>query len=275
MLSDARALEGLSPYLVATPALQARLTERPLGLGVPRGHCFDPTRRASAPFLSRLEQLDQVVSGPLAMAMPRWAFYDCAELPGLVCGFASSAGSVPERLREVWPLEARNGPVPLSMCMAVPMLQRDRWLAYVLCDLHEALPGATPPPLRIPSLALACDLTGARRMQGVTQWSSSKLAALASFAPLSLRAAWVPAHSVPATCVVEFDAGAAAIADALAAPQRELAARPRWLDVGDPSALEMLQRELEAGAEPSILGAPRRRGGSRVVPLSPEAWEPA
>ncbi len=132
----ARALEGLSPYLVATPALQARLSERPLGLAVPPGHCFDPTRRASAPFLSQLEQLDQVVSGPLAMAMPRWAFYDCAELPGLVCGFASSAGSVPERLREVWPLEARNGPVPLSMCMAVPMLQRDRWLAYVLCDLQ-------------------------------------------------------------------------------------------------------------------------------------------
>lgn len=254
--------------MVATGVLQAAVAPCPLGLQLGPELCLDPTRQGSAQFLRRLERLDRIVYGPFAMAMPRWAFYDCAELPGLVCGFACEADAMPARLRETAWLDAVDGPVPLSMCVTLPTLDPGRWLTYVLCDVHEALPGLTPPSLRVLSLALACALTGARNMQAVTQWASSKLAALARFAPLRLDAAWVPAHSLAATCVVSFDADSPAIERALEASEPQLPSRPRWLDVGNARGLEALQRELEAGAELHILGPPRHRGAALCVPLS-------
>lgn len=268
-----RTLAGHAPYLVASVELQERLNTTPLGLSIAPEHRFDPTRRASVPFLRRLEQLDRLTYGPLGMATPRWALYDCAALPGIVFGLGRAAAGLSDQVARALHLGESDGPelAPASMFVAVPMLEQEHWLGYALCDVYEAFPGASPPGLRIVTLALAADLLGIRRLSATTQWASTKLRVYARFAPLVLRAAWLPVHSWSATCAFTFEVDEDRLAHALGGVGTQSVGDGRGavelVDVCDSSRLVALQRDLEAGRRVEIVGPPEERGALLLVPI--------
>jgi hypothetical protein len=263
-----RTLERHCPYVVAVASLQRRLAASPLGLEIPGQGRIDPTRRDAAPFLRLLERLDALTYGPLNLAMPRWAFYDCAELPGIIFGLGRRRSDVPAGLAGALGVpDDYSGVVPVSMCMAVPTLEEHHWLTYALCDLSEALPTAAASGLRLLSLALALDLLAARRVTGTTQWASPKLRVHARFAPLWLRAAWVPAHTEPATCTFRYDVDPERIAHALRTEPFAASEPAARLDVADAAALRALQEDLEGGRRVAIAGPPEERGALLCVPL--------
>jgi len=264
-------LKGHRAYVVATPGLQRRLERAPLGLTIDPELRFDPLRRASADFLGRVERLDGLAYSARGLAMPRWAFYDCAELPGVIFGLAVAAGDLAPAARSALAV-ARDDEayVPTSIFLAVPMLEAGHWLGYGLCDLHEVSPGASHPGLRLLTLALALDLLAARRLTGTMQWSSPRLHAWARFAPLGVRAAWVPAHSEPATCAFRFDVTPGRLARALQPAPIECPPEAELVDVGDPAVLLGLQRAIESGREVAIVGAPAERGAFHCVPIRVE-----
>ena len=66
---------------------------------------FDPMKLRSGPFLNILQHLDELTFGAIGMTMPRWVFYDCAEVPGGIFGFARPAAELDE-----WVLRALNVP---------------------------------------------------------------------------------------------------------------------------------------------------------------------
>ena len=106
-----RILERCEPYVVATRKLQARLDLEPLGLPIIPEHRFDPLRVSSAPFLDRVQTLDALTYGPVGMAMPRWALYDCAEMAGALVGLGTRAAHLPARLRKTFAIPERlRGP---------------------------------------------------------------------------------------------------------------------------------------------------------------------
>jgi hypothetical protein len=258
------------PYLVATPALQQRLCLCPLGQDFASAHVFDPMRRASAPFLDRLEQLDAATFGREGMAMPRWAFYDCAELPGAVLGLAARTQEVPEALRRNFGNVDGADLLPLSMYMAIPTLTEHEWLGFSLCafELDERFLGAA---IDVATLALSVATLRAQQVTGTLQWGSRHLSATARFAPLSVLAAHLPAHTRAATCVFRFDVDAARIERALgdaAQPSGDI----QWLPAADTQMHQAAQMRIEAGERASVVGLPETRDGTQYVPLR---WEAA
>jgi hypothetical protein len=242
------------PFVAATAALQARLDLAPLGSPVRAEDRFDPTRVASAPLLARLERLDALRYGALGMKSPRWALYDCAELPGAIAGFGASARDLTPALRAALEVgEDDEGLVPVSMVVATPMLEGGRWLVYAMCALDGTLSAA---------LAMTLALLRARRAVVTTQWSSSDVEALAGFAPLEVLAAWLPAHDHPATCALELSvdtARPAPLPDAATPPSTAWPPNTpwppstTWFDVRDDRALQQLQDDLEAGVTARIV----------------------
>ncbi len=262
-------LETCEPYLVASP-LGAAAEPRPGPPGVRLGalNRLDPHRVANAPFLTLLQRLDEKNYGPADMALPRWAFYDCGEVPGGLFGFARPVEQVPQSLRDAIGIEpGYRGLVPLSMLLAIPMLRPGEWHVYGLCAVDEAAAEALQGPLLL-QLTLAVGLTvlGVQRAYGAAQWGSSELAAHGRFAPLELLTAWTPAHSHPDTLTWRFEISPKRVAAALAngpdsaGDQRDTG----WVDGDDETALKALQARLEAGQRFQITGPPRRGGMGEV-----------
>ncbi|MFO0760351.1 MAG: hypothetical protein U0359_27970 [Byssovorax sp.] len=234
----------LCPYVVATSAVAAHLDLAPLGQLIAPEHTFDPLLRASAPFLHRVEQLDDAEYTPQGMAMPRWALYDCAELPGLICGLGEPGD---EGLR------------PLSMMLAVPMLGERRWLVYSIASPQAHL--------RFATLALGLGLIRAGEINATLQWSSPELPVYAHFAPLTLRAARLLSHDVPATCMIRFEVDPDRIEHAIADTDADPPGA-EVLDVRDHAVLDRLAHAIEEGREVQIVGHPRREDNALLVPLS-------
>lgn len=241
----------LEPWVVATPGLRARLAERTLGFHRTELAWHDPTRRASQALLDQLERFDELTFGPHGLRMPRWAFYDCAELPGAVFGFSGSPAALPDKTRSLLPEATET--FPFSMCMATPMVTAGEWLIYSISSLFELTPGEDAVELGVETLALALGALSPRRVHGTMQWRSPSLAAHARFAPLEVRSAWVPAHTHAATCVFAFDVDAARIERALAGGTAE-GEGAFSIDPEDHLGLERLQVRLEAGARLDVCG---------------------
>lgn len=211
------------PFVIATSGLVPRLNLS----AVAEADRFDPTRVESAAILDSVERLDRRSYGQLSM--PRWAQYDCVELPGMMFGLGDGE-----------PLE------PTAIVLAVPTLAPRHWAVHSVAgdDAAEALAGA------IAALRL-------ERVTGITQWSSPTLAVHAKWAPLMLRSAWTPAHSEPRTCVFDYDV-----------LRNEPPAPSRFLDAADDDALRAIQAEIEAGTRFVVTG-PEDGGRVPIAEVTP------
>lgn len=264
----ARILDQLSPYLVATSDLVARLDVAPLGVEVAEANRVDPTKAASGPFLDLVERLDVLTFGPAGLGMPRWALYDCGELPGLVFGLGMPAENLRRRVRRALEVpDEYAGLVPLSMFICIPMLGEDRWHGHTVCSINEVSPGVTQPCVGLLSVALALTSLRARKLRCSTLWASPKLEVFSHYAPARLQASLLPAHTDAATCVFDVEVSPERVAASLASEPVTPTAE-RWLDIHDEAALEALQAEIEAGEPWCLMGPPVARGPLVRVPLA-------
>ena len=274
-------LRDHAPYLVARPGLVALLERRPLGLAIDPHWTFDPTRVDSADFLALIARLDCLAFGAAGLSMPRWALYDCAELPGAIVGLAQPATSLSRRLREVMNIaDDYRGPVPVSMQITVPTMDgitghAGTALAHTLASLNDAVPGVTRPGITSLTLELAAALWPTQVFMTTAQWASPKLSSYARFAPLRLLAAHLPSHSEPRTAVFAFetrdDEGASLVPSRRAATRLEVDAFAgpveSPLDPWQSGATEALQERIEAGERWAIIGPPRQVAASMRVPI--------
>ncbi len=241
---------GLEPYLIATEPLWARIDSRPMGVRLRDERLYDPTKRSSEAFVDLIDRVDVMTFGPLGMRMPRWAIYDCAELPGAIVGLGAPYDKLPEQLRS----EIAPAPfVPFTMCMATPMVAEDHWLVYSISSLLELVPGYDVDTTSAETLAISLALLRVKRATGTIQWGSHRLAAHTRFGPLDVRAAWVPAHTHPATCVFEWSVDEANLKRALSPP----AASPDdafVVEEANLDGLKTLQKRIEAGEALELVG---------------------
>lgn len=233
--------EGLEPYAVARSALEER--------GRHRLAHVDPTRTSSAPFLRSLERLDRLIYSPSGMATPRWALYDCAELPGAVFGLAAPLEHLPAQARSALAAPGQEGSVPLNAVVAIPTVEADHWLVYAVCGLAEVVDTGFP-DLRAETLRAALLWLGAREVSAVCRWAGDRIALHLTNGSLELRAAWMPSHDQPATCCLHYTT------DAIEPPE---SATHDWVSGTDAEALRELQSKIERGHRYSIVDA---RAGS-------------
>jgi hypothetical protein len=236
-------LGHLTPYVVATHAVAAHLDLSPLGQIIAPEHLFDPLHRGSAPFLHRIEDIDRAEFGAAGMIIPRWALYDCAELPGLITGLGH---------------QDEQGFCPLSMMIAIPMMGHRRWLIYgMACPTTH---------LRFATMALGLGLVRAGEINFTTQWASPELSVVAHFAPLELRAARFLIHDIPQSCMLRFTVDPDRIEQAIAGTEIDTPGA-ELLDVLDDAVLERLQRAIAAGQAVQLVGQPQREGAALKVPF--------
>lgn len=176
----------------------------------------DPLRTASAPLVAAIARIE---------GGPRWVTFDCAALPGAIVGLAG------------------DDDAPLAIVAATPLLAAGGWFLSRLTTVD-----ARAAPER-EVLDVALRVLAPARVVAAAPWGSAALAAYVARGPLRVRAAWLPGHSEPATCVFELAAGA------------EVADPPRAVNV---ARLPALQRAIERGARPllvapALLADERRR----------------
>jgi hypothetical protein len=142
VLENPRLLERLRPYVVATEDHQARFDLAPFGLSIRPDARFDPLREASTTFLEMLRKLDTATFGPEGMPMPRWVFFDGAELPGGIAGYGEDAAAVPPETRALLGVPAGyTGLVPYAMFIAIPTHESGIWMAHNLASIARMVPG--------------------------------------------------------------------------------------------------------------------------------------
>lgn len=277
-------LDELVPYVVATPFNLPQLDLAPFGLRIPAANVIDPLRLDSEPFLTLLHRLDGLTFGPEGMPMPRWVFYDCAELPGAIFGLARPAATVWPELRSFMGVPADyDGLVPLSMYIAIPMHQPGVWFGHNLASLA---------PVIAKERLAACDLSGLGSLTkglalrcfrttgfwAATQWQSSALFIHVKFGPLSLATAYTPAHSTAETLTYGFAVTDDKLRASMGDQTIKLLRPPAdfWIDGDDVAAMQALQARIEGGERFCVPCSPQKNPTMRVpiarVPGTNQRW---
>lgn len=265
-------LARLRPFVVAIEEHRAAFDCAPFELEIRPKDRFDPLRVDSAPFLELLRRLDGATFGPEGMPMPRWVFFDGAELPGGIVGFGANAAELLPTTREALRVEpGYEGLVPLSMFIAIPTHEPGVWMAHNLASMAPQVPNEGLEGLGGLTKGYGLAVYRARRQIGATQWNSTALSIHVRLGPLELASAWTPAHSEPWTLTygVSIDESrllnlARDPAGKIEAPAPEL-----WVDSDDHALMRELQRRIEAGERFVIAGKPDSLGHERArVPVA-------
>ncbi|MGM0578570.1 MAG: hypothetical protein ACQEXJ_22790 [Myxococcota bacterium] len=262
-------LEDHPTFVVGTPDNLAHLDTSPFGVDVE--HAIDPLRTSSALFLDLLQRLDALTFGPEGMPMDKWVFYDCAELPGFIYGFAVPAGDLTHHERDVFSLPpGYDGPVPLSMYIAIPMHEEGAWFGHNLASLNRTFPERRLDYLGTVTKAMALKAFRVERFYGATQWTSKALYLHTKFGALDLHTTWTPAHSMPETTTYGFEVTDDCLRAAMGDPDVTLPrpAPDTWLDAEDAEGMKLLQHDIEAGARYQLVSAPSIQAGRLVHPIA-------
>lgn len=189
---------------------------------------LDPMR---APDADLIGPLQPPIDGPEEIAIPRWAVYDCAEVPGAVIG----------QLRE--PIESPcDRPLdPLALVVATPHAEAGDWHLYGLTVRRAERP---IDEVRCSIIAAAIELLAARRVTLTVPWTSPLLAQLAGTGPTEVLAARTLLHGP----------GAVALVAVWSKDRWDGAARAQRVQLGAAGLADRVELGLDAG-ERFILAA--------------------
>jgi len=268
---NATLLARLRPFVVAIAEHREAFDCAAFGLPIAVANRIDPLCAASAPFLELLRRLDAATFGPEGMPMPRWVFFDGAELPGGIVGFGAPVSELAPSTLTLLRVEPDfDGLVPLSMFIAIPTHEPSIWMAHNLASMAPQVPHEGLDGLGGLTKAYGLAVYRARRQIGATQWNSSALSIHVRLGPLELLSAWTPAHSEPWTLTYGVDLSDARLlnlardpAGVVDTPEVDL-----WVDSQDHALQRDLQGRIERGERFQIVGKPELVGHERLrVPV--------
>ncbi|MCA9562596.1 MAG: hypothetical protein KC561_03860 [Myxococcales bacterium] len=273
-ISNPRILETCVPYIVVCPWTIHHLDTMPFGVKVERENLIDPTKLSTRTFARLLQQLDRLTFGPEGMPMPRWVFYNCAEVPGAIMGFGRPASQLTDTQRAALEVpDEYDGLVPFSMFIAIPMLPSGDWMAHNLCSMNAVFPELELNGLATVTKAFGLAVYRARILYGATQWHSRALHIHTKFGNLDLVTAYTPAHSEHMTLTYRVEVSLNGLLNACGDPSASIE-RPEpefWLDAADEAHAIQMQDQIEAGTRYQIVGPPQMSGDSVRLPLVTKA----
>src|SRR4051812_11969914 len=100
----------------------------------------NPLRMDEVDFADMILRLESRAFAASNMPMPRWVFYDCAIMPGMVAGFAiHRSKATPEMLEVLQPMASTEW-IPISLFITIPTVTEREWVAHNLCSINSLLP---------------------------------------------------------------------------------------------------------------------------------------
>ena len=159
-------------------------------------YIVDPLSPENLSFVKLQMKVDSVMFGKLFT--PKWAFYNCGIMPGLITGFAMRRDKIPQEIQHVYESEQEQEWVPLSLFVVIPCVGVGQWAAHNLCSLNELFPkGKKLRGLGFLSKAFGLWYASIDWLYGVTQWNSHALKLHANFGDFELISSYNPFHNFP------------------------------------------------------------------------------
>lgn len=158
---------------------------------------YDCTHTNSSSFFEALRTLDKVSFGDQAMVMDKWVLYDCAAMPGAITGYCVKKNELGKITHESsflneFKIDSRSEFIPISMFIAIPMLESHSWFAHNLCSIGSRI-GIKGLGLRTKELGI--NILNIRELYGATQWGSSAIHIHSQLADMRLVTSHTPNHT--------------------------------------------------------------------------------
>jgi hypothetical protein len=186
-------IKKLKPFVVSYSKNLLDLDFERLNFEIPDELKIDPLKMESRNFIELLYRMDELTFGGQGMGMPRWVMFDCAVMPGFVFGFAMSKEDLSQKDHELFG-DIQCDYVPLSMYIALPMLENNTWFGHNLSSLNNILEQSLS-GLGLLTKHSALKLFDVRTLYGATQWNSPALNIHLQLGDLILESAYTPIHS--------------------------------------------------------------------------------
>lgn len=156
----------------------------------------NPLDLKELPFAEGVYQLEWKSFGDKDMAIPRWAFYDCAAMPGFIAGFAGRTSKLPKKILDILGYSTEQEWCPLSLFIIIPTMHKGEWVAYDLCAINSLLPRDEQYyGMGFLSKAFALWYANVEQCSGMTQWGSPALRLHSHYGHLEMIGAYAPLHT--------------------------------------------------------------------------------
>lgn len=193
--------DGIRPYVflrqanrIARPGLHQLnwFTDDPL--------VKDSQKMAERDFTAQIINLENRVFGAAGLAMPKWVFYDCGVMPGVVAGYAMKRSHAPRSFLEITQPESSSEWIPLSLFIIIPTMTQGEWVAHNLSSINSALPeGERLWGLGFMSKAFGLWYSNIDICCGMTQWRGPAIRLHSHYGDMQILTAYTPSHSVAET----------------------------------------------------------------------------
>jgi hypothetical protein len=157
---------------------------------------LEPTKLENLSFGEAILSLEGNAFGESGMPTPKWVFYDCAIMPGVISGFAMKKESLPEKLRDLIKPDPNLEWVPISCFIAIPTAMEGQWVAHNLTSANKFL--SRDERLRglgFLSKAFGLWFTNIKKLCGVTQWGSPAIKLHSAYGNFEILTSYTPIHT--------------------------------------------------------------------------------
>ncbi|MGE0764482.1 MAG: hypothetical protein AB7N80_14495 [Bdellovibrionales bacterium] len=261
--ADPRLADGriIRPYVFVRAANRIQNPGRnPLGWFPNEPLIKDSQSMHEGVFTDQILNLENKVFGQ-KLAMPRWVFYDCAIMPGIVSGYAIHRAAATAAIKAVTEAPSDAEWIPLSLFITIPTLRPGEWVAHNLSSINSALPAQERfYGLGFMSKAFGLWYANIETCCGMTQWSSPAIKLHSHYGDIEVLTAYTPSHTYASTLTYRLKVKPnewERFFTEQKAPRFYEQYRPAGFGVArsQESSLKDLQRRLEAGEGPYFLDA--------------------
>lgn len=160
----------------------------------------NPLHMDEVDFADMILRLESRAFAASNMPMPRWVFYDCAIMPGMVAGFAiHRSKATPEMLAILQPMPSTEW-IPVSLFITIPTVTEKEWVAHNLCSMNSLLPqDQSIYGLGFLSKAFGLWYANVEVLCGITQWASPAVRLHTHYGDFEVLTAYTPVHSYART----------------------------------------------------------------------------
>lgn len=157
----------------------------------------DPLKMGDIHFSNALLHMEAKAFEASGMAMPRWVFFDCAVMPGLISGFAQRTSTLPRSIKNYLGQEILQSEwTPLSLFIVIPTMNKNEWVAHNLTSMNALIPKSDRHyGLGFLSKAFGLAYANVQICCGMTQWGSPALKLHSHYGVIEVLTAYTPAHT--------------------------------------------------------------------------------
>lgn len=235
---------------------------------------LDPFKMQNVEFANQILRMEGAAFASSGMPMPRWVFYDCALMPGFVCGFAVKASSANEKLKQVVQVGGQEEWVPISLFIIIPTIKSGEWVAHNLCSVNSLLDEKQRYyGLGFLTKAFGLWYANVETCCGMTQWGNSSVKLHSHYGDFEILTAYSPIHSHPKTLTYRLKVHTREwekFFTKKSAPDAKKRFQPTDIQV-DPNSVDsmiQLQQRLEKGEGPYYLDANQVRSAQLEAKLT-------